>query len=585
MDNKYEWSLSELYEGIDSSQYKNDFEAIENLIEEINNFAINSFKDNANAQEKLEEYLSIKTKLEEKFKLGNYVYLLFSTNSGSTKLKKEIDKLDKIFSDTVLSSVLFRKFLTGLNNIEDIINSSEKLKELEHHILEEKKLGKLNLTDEEEVILSKMQITGSKGWAKLRSDLISSLLIEVEVDGKIEKLPFPAVRNMAFDKDEKIRKNAYEAEMKAYKNIDVSISHALNNLKSEVLTISALKGVTPLENTLINSRMDKEILDAMFSAIDESLPKLQKYFSLKAKELNGTDKLEFYDVYAPVGEFNKKYTYEEATNYIEEILSGFDKQFGNYIRKAVDNRWIDVYPKENKRDGAFCSNIPQIKESRIMLNFSGSFSCLSTTAHELGHGYHGQCLSNEQLLNTNYPMPIAETASIFFETLVVNEALAKLEGEEKKFILHELLTSEVSLVIDLYSRFLFEDRFFDKRKEGPLSVEEICTIMEQSQRETYGENLNTLHEYIWLVKPHYYMPERNYYNFPYIFGLLFSKGIYAKSKEMNDNELFTNKYNELLSKTGKMDIHELGLSFGIDLKDKAFWKSSLETIENLIDTL
>ena len=293
----------------------------------------------------------------------------------------------------------------------------------------------------------------------------------------------PVVRNIAHSKDAALRKKAYEAELEAYRKIEESSAAALNGIKGEVLTTSELRGyASPLEETLINSRMDEETLNAMLDAIREYLPVFRKYYRKKAELLGHKNGLPFYDLFAPVGNMDRTYSYEEARDYIVKNFRSFSDKLADFAENAFNNRWIDAEPREGKRGGAFCSNIHPIKESRILANFNGSFSNLVTLAHELGHAYHGHCLKDESILNSRYPMPIAETASIFCETIVMNAALEEAKDYEELSLLESSIQDAGQVIVDIYSRFLFESEVFEKRKKHSLSVKELKELMIEAQK-------------------------------------------------------------------------------------------------------
>ena len=285
-------------------------------------------------------------------------------------------------------------------------------------------------------------------------------------------------------------------------------------------------------------------------------------------------------MYAPVVDDNLKYSYEEAGDFIIKNNSTFSNNLGNYAKKAIDNKWIDVMPKEGKVGGAFCENIYVIGVSRILFNFCGSFCDVITMAHELGHGFHGECLKGQSILNCDYPMPIAETASTFCETIVKNAAIKMMNKEDSLAILENDISDCTQIIVDIYSRFIFEDNLFRKRENSSLSVDEIKELMIEAQKEAYGDGLDQeyIHPYMWLWKPLYYDAEYNYYNFPYAFGLLFSKGLYVEYLKRGDS--FINEYEKLLSVTGKNKIEDIAKVINIDIKNECFWENSLKLIEN-----
>ena len=340
---------------------------------------------------------------------------------------------------------------------------------------------------------------------------------------------------------------------------------------------------SPLEKTVLDSRMDLETLYAMIAAMRESLPDFHRYFRRKAELMGYKNGLPFYDMFAPMGDVNMQFSYKEARDYIVASFRTFSDRLADYAARAFDNRWIDAEPREGKRGGAFCENLHSIGESRILANFDGSFSNMTTLAHELGHGYHGACLVKEEYLNSDYPMPIAETASIFCETIVKEAALKTANKEEAFSMLENDISDSAQVIVDIYSRFIFESEVFKRRESGSLSVNELKEIMLDAQKEAYGNGLDPdfLHPYMWLCKPHYYSAGYNFYNFPYAFGLLFSKGLYAEY--LKKGKEFTAEYDRMLSVTGRMNIADVAKVMNIDVHDPGFWRNSLELIEKDID--
>lgn len=579
------WSLKELYEGFESPEFRRDSERILTLIEEVNQYAEKEFKDTDNAKEKIETYIQYEIEMNNLVsRVMGFANLTMSTDARDEAAREHFSRIAMKLSSATKAEVLFKRFILKLENLEEIIEESELLKEHSFLLDEVKREGAYLLSDAEEMLIAKLSNTGSKAWTNLQNILTSTLLVEMEKDGEKVSLPLPAVRNLAYDKDPAVRKAAYEAELASYKKVEESSAAALNGIKGEVLTVSELRGFeSPLQETLFQSRMEKETLDAMFQAIRESLPSFRKYLKRKAELLGHKSGLPFYDLFAPMGESHMQFTYEEAMDYIVKNFSTFSPRLGQYAREAYEKNWLDVEPREGKRGGAFCSNLHVIGESRVLSNFDGSFSSMTTLAHELGHGYHGHNLIKETILNSSYPMPIAETASIFCETIVVQAALREMNDDEAMTILEQSISDATQVIVDIYSRYLFEAKLFETRKDHPLSVKELKSFMLEAQKEAYGEGLDeaVLHPYMWLNKTHYYSAGRNFYNFPYAFGLLFSKGLYALY--LKRGESFVPEYDELLSVTGKKSIKEVAALMDIDVTKPDFFRDSLKIVERDIE--
>ncbi|WP_207669274.1 M3 family oligoendopeptidase [Fonticella tunisiensis] len=579
------WSLDTLYTSFDSEEFREDLKRCDEYIKNIKEWVKNNLSTKDDPVEKIEEFIKIQNEFYSLFsKLSAYTELTLSVEAKNEKALRTSDILYGKIPELTEPTSTFKKWVGSLEDIDNIIEASELLKEHRFYLKEIVRRSKYLLSDKEEVIIAKMKNTGSNAWSKLQNLLSSTLLVDITIDGEEKHLPLPVVRNMAYDKNPEVRKSAYYAELKAYEKIEESSAACLNGIKGEVITISKLRGYNSvLEKTLMDSRMDKETLDAMLSAMRESLPYFHRYYRKKAEILGHKNGLPFYDLFAPVGEADMRFTFEEARDFIVNSFKGFSKRLSDYVKNAFDKRWIDAEPREGKRGGAFCYNLHPIKESRILSNFTGSFNDVSTLAHELGHGYHGACLVNESFLNSDYPMPLAETASIFNETIIKNAALKEAGKEEALTILESDISSSGQVIVDIYSRFLFESELFRRREEGALSVNELKEMMLNAQKEAYGDGLdhNYLHPYMWINKPHYYYAEANFYNFPYAFGLLFAKGLYAEY--LKRGEEFVESYDNLLAATGKNSIADVAAMMNIDVHSIDFWRSSLKVIEEDIE--
>lgn len=579
------WSLKEIYPSFDGDEFKQDLNKLTDIIEEINKWALEATKNKDNLVEKLEEYINKFTKVTDlSSRISIFINLSLSVNTKDKNALRYSDILEKKLTNLIGSSVKFERYISSIEGLDEIISKSKLLKEHEFMLKNIVEQSQYLLSDKEESIIANMKNTGSNAWAKLKDNLISTLLVEIEEDNEIKHIPLTMVLNMAYDKDATVRKKAYEAEIKSYKKVEEGVAAALNGIKGEVLTVCDFRGYkSPLEKTLIDSRMSEESLEAMFLAMKESLPVFRKYLRRKGEMLGHKNGLPFYDLYAPVCEADMKFTYEEGTKFVEKNFRTFSDNLGDFARKAIDNHWIDVKPKEGKVGGAFCENLHFNGESRILLNYGDNFGDVVTLAHELGHGFHGECLNNETTLNSDYPMPIAETASTFCETIIKKAAIKDASKNEALAILETEISDCTQVIVDIYSRFLFEKSFFEARKGSSLSVEEINDLMLDAQREAYGDGLDPdfLHPYMWTWKPHYYDAEYNYYNFPYAFGLLFAKGLYAEY--LKKGKTFSKEYEKLLSITGKNKIADVARVMGIDINDTEFWRNSLKTIEEDIE--
>lgn len=575
------WNLEKLYLGFDDLNFKDDFARLEKLILEINSQIID-FQNYDDKLKKLLRYLNNEITFSNLIrKLFSFASLTESVESTNQDAVKMSSVLRRKIAELTKASTVFNKWVASYPELEKDIENDMFLKEHKFYLLEIKDNAKHILSDDLELMIARLRQTGSSAWGTLQSLLTSTL--EVEFDDKI--ITLSEVRNLADDADPVVRKKAYEAELKAYKKIDKSVAAALNSIKGEVNTISQARGFSsPLEQALYNSRMSKETLDAMQDAVKDYYEVFRSYLKRKASLLGHKNGLPFYDLYAPMGKVNKRFTIEEANEYVLKNFKTFSEPLYEMARTAFAENWVDYTPRQGKRGGAFCANIHPIKESRIMTNFTGAFGDMITLSHELGHAYHGEVIFRESILNSSYTMPVAETASTFCETIVNKAALKDAETKEEKiFLLESSIQGYTAVVIDIMSRFIFEKNVFEGREQTVFDVNELNEIMLKAQKETYGDGLdpNYLHPYMWVCKPHYYSGGLSYYNFPYTFGLLFAKGLYSKYLENKD--AFRANYDQLLAATGKNTVEDTAKLMNIDVTKKEFWVSSLELLKEDIE--
>ncbi len=575
-----EWSLDAFYKGLDDPAFGADMAKLEETVAEYKaSVATLSLENPGKTLGKiidLKETMSVTVG-----RLMGYLSLRRSANAADSEVSLPQTKLQMLMASTAKENVIFENYVGKVENLEAVIASDEVLSQYAFYFKEIQESVSHNMSDEAEDVFARMNMSGGRAWGDLTGHLTS--VLEVEYDGGVTTLP--AIRALAEDENPAVRKGAYEAEIASYAKVKDAIAFSLNSIKAQVNTEAELRGYeNALAITLAQSRMKKETLDAMLSAMVEYLPKFRAYLKHKAKLLGHKNGLPWYDILAPMGKAgNQTFTAADAHAYLVEHFSSFAPDLAEMVDQAFKEEWIDFYSRPGKRGGAFCSNQPFLKQSRVLTNFSGSFGSVVTLAHELGHAYHGMMIQDHRPLNCHYSMPVAETASNFNELIIVNDAIAKAEGEEKIFLIESQIQDCTQIIVDIYSRFLFEDEVFRRRKSTFMFSKDLEEIMLDAQRKAFGDALDPdyLHPYMWCCKSHYYRAGLSYYNFPYAFGGLFSRGLYAKYLE--EGEAFLPKYRALLKATTVQNVEDVAEIAGIDLTNPEFWRKSLDIIAEKID--
>jgi oligoendopeptidase F len=466
----------------------------------------------------------------------------------------------------------------GGQDVEALLQASDVARAHEHLIRRSVQYAQHQMSPDEEDLAARLRPSGAGGWAKLHGNVSSQLTGEY----RGQALPVTALRALATDPDEAVRRDAFNAELKVWKDAEVVLAAALNGVKGEEGTLAARRGFADaVAPSLLTHGIDRETLDAMQGAVERSLPDFRRYFAAKARAL-GKPRLDWWDLFAPLGRSETEWTYEAGTRFVESQFRAYSDKLGDYAARAFRESWIDAGPRDGKRGGAFCMGWTG-DQSRILMNHDPSLDSVSTLAHELGHGYHNLLKAPRTPLQRETPMTLAETASIFCETIIQNAALERATGEERLYVLETQLLGHAQVVVDIHSRFLFERAVFEKRAGRDLTPQEFSDLMTWAQGETYGGALATTHPYMWAVKPHYY--SLGFYNYPYTFGLLFGLGLYAQyqaARAKGEEASFQARYDGLLSSTGLADARTLAARFGIDLHAPEFWEGSLDVIRGQI---
>lgn len=571
------WDLSVFYQGFDDPAFRADLDAVKELLAQGRTLLENPAGEQETLEALVDSQETISNKLSKAF---GYCQLTLATDATDQTALRYLDELSALMVEVRVMESSMARYIGGVQELEALIEKSEKLKRNAFALREAKTLAAHLLDEKLEKWMLRMSLSGGDAFCKLRDQLMGTLT--VELDGA--RLPLPAVRGMAYDPDPNVRRKAYEAELSSYKQVEVPMAFCLSSIKGEALTMAEARGYdSVLSQTLAQSRMDQGTLDALWTAIGEYLPHFRRYLRAKAKYMGYANGLPFYELFAPIGESAERFTIDQARDLLLRIFGKAHPQMGAFMQHAFDNRWIDVYPKEGKEGGAFCAENHELDLSRILTNFVGSFSDVSTLAHELGHAWHARCMQRVPVLMAQPPMPLAETASIFNETLLAHEVLQSADAAQALPLLEGKLMEATQVVVDIYSRFLFESAVLEARKTHTPNAEELCGLMLDAQDKAYGEGLDASirHPYMWVNKSHYYSTDLHFYNFPYAFGLLFGLGVFARYLEKGP--AFLPEYDALLSRCGSDTVANVAASVGIDVRSADFWRSSLEVLRGEID--
>ncbi|HUS17773.1 MAG TPA: M3 family oligoendopeptidase [Chloroflexia bacterium] len=583
------WDMTVVYPGLDSPEFASGYAAvvtdITDLADLFDKHAVGGENTTPSDPAPVATFDTVvermNTVLSATHTLSAYIQSFVATNSRDDLAQAKYSELQRHLVRLSQLSTRFTAWIGSLD-VDALLAGSAVARDHEYMLRRAQEQARHLMPPPEEALAAELAVTGSTAWSKLHGDLTSQLSVPLDIPGQPPTLPMAAVRNLAYDPDRAVRQAAYEAELRAWEGVATPLAAALNSIKGETNTlIEHRHWESALDAALFGNNIDRAALDAMMTAARESFPDFRRYLKAKARAL-GVPSLAWYDIFAPVGGGEGTWAFDHSADFIVKEFGTYSPKLSDYAARAFGERWIDAEPRAGKRDGAFCMWLRN-DESRIMANFKPSFGGMSTLAHELGHGYHNLNLAGRTPLQRSTPMTLAETASIFCETIIRHAGLEHADADEQIAILEASLQGSCQVVVDISSRFLFEQATFDSRQKRELSAQELNDLMLDAQRQTYGDGLDeaALHPYMWAVKGHYYSAGRAFYNYPYMFGLLFGLGLYARYQQ--DADAFRTGYDDLLSATGLADAATLAARFGIDIRTPDFWRASLDVIRGDIN--
>jgi len=441
---------------------------------------------------------------------------------------------------------------------------------------------------EEQIVIEKDQF-GVNAWEELQSKWLNTRLFEVSVLGEKKTLSYGEANGLFAHPDRATRQSANQAIYGLLGRDGEIFSTALRSICNDWVAISKRrKYSSPMESSLISNNTQQSIIDNLLRTVEEGSAVYRRYLKLKAK-LMGLPVLANYDITAPLSNIpEQKFSYTEAQSIITDAYNRFDPKYAEAVKEMFQNRRIDASPRFGKRNGAFCASDYNAKSAYILQSFNGTLSDVFTLAHELGHATHDWYMArNQTRLNTNVPSTVAETASIFGELLLTDLMLknAKTESEQKA-LLCMVLDEAGMTAFQVTARVWFEQALYQSiEKEDFLDYPTICRHWIQARNRIFGDAIEWLPEMEaeWTMKPHYYMANYRFYNYPYVYAQMFVYSLYERYLE--ENTKFVPKLVGLLSAGNSKSPQELGKIVGLDLSAPDFWKGGLKVFERFVTDL
>ncbi|MBT2686364.1 M3 family oligoendopeptidase [Bacillus sp. ISL-37] len=503
---------------------------------------------------------------------GAFVSCLHAQNTGDKKAGQLKSAVTELSASLQTALTIFDQKLSSFSeNVWEELVKEGLLHELRFVLTERRERAAEKLSEKEESAINALSVDGYHGWGQMYDLLVGN----TKINYKEESLSVGQAANKLSDADRSVRKEIFAQWEKAWGENEDAFAKTLNHLAGFRLNVYKLRGWEDvLKEPLDINRMKKETLDAMWEVISDNKEPFVQFLNRKANLL-GVNKLSWYDLDAPIGNAESKMSYQEGADFIVDNFEQFGKEMADFAKMAFENKWIEAEDRPGKAPGGFHTFFPESSQSRIFMTYSGTPSNVSTLAHELGHGFHTYAMRDLHLLNRNYAMNVAETASTFAEMIVSDASVKNAKSKEEKLsLLEDKIQRSVALLMNIHSRFLFETKFYEERKQGVVNAERLGELMENAQTEAYGGALEEYHPLFWASKLHFFITGVPFYNFPYTFGYLFSLGIYAMAQE--EGKGYEEKYIALLKDSASMTVEELAQKhLNVDLTKKDFWEKAV----------
>ena len=525
-----------------------------------------------------------------------------TADARATQLGGRLDALDAALKN--VEAAIDQRLLALADGAWPRLIGAAELAPVAYFLRRQRALARRKMDHARETLAETLATNGYHAWSRLYDKLAGSLRADLTERNQTRSLSIGQLVHRLEDPDGGVRAAAFRSLESAWRSVQDLAAMALNSQAGFRLSLYAGRGWdSVLWEPLQVNHLRRETLDAMWSAVARTSGALVPYLQAKA-DLLGVDRMRWADLVAPVGRApaaaaraggpagdgaaagdrpDRRFTYAAAADYVIRQFGAFSGDLEQFARRAFAGRWIEAEDRAGKAAGGFCTDLPLSRQTRIFTTFGGTFGGVTTLAHELGHAYHAWLLRARPYFATLYPMALAETASTFCETLVMDAALDAADPAEELTLLGNIGDEAVMMLMNLRARYLFECAFFARRADGPLTADELSELMVEAQREAYCDGLaaDGYHPLFWASKLHFYITSTPFYNFPYVFGYLFSNGLSARARA--EGAGFARAYARLLEDTGSMTCEHLAhRHLGVDLSAPQFWEEAVERVLEVV---
>ncbi len=597
-----QWELESEYKSLQSNDFSNDEKRIREIIQSFKTLTEQARPALEKAKSKTltdSEKPALANQLQKilvldqealvlRWNLSAYVSCTLSVDAQDKDAKAKKSQLTALESEYQQMLNPARLFLVQSDdNLFQQVMNHPALQGSKFVWQQERTLKDTLLGEKEETLLTSLNPSGFQAWSELYDTLSGTIRVQVELDGKTEEMGLAQATAMTKGRDARVRKAAWQAIQRSWKTYEEPAAAILNALAGWRLEVckkrSHTRPVTFMDTPIFQNRISQATLDAMMTAVQNNVKDLQEAALLMAK-MHGKQKLDPWDLLAPapLDSAPGKLSYSDGLAQIQNAFSKVSPELGKFVDMMSDKKWIEARVMPNKKNGAYCTGFMKSKTPRVFMTYMGANQDVSTLAHELGHAYHSWVMRDMSVDEQDYPMTLAETASIFAETVLSDELVKNAKSREEKMdFAWGDVEGAVSLLLNIPARYEFESNFYKARQEKALSPDELRDLTDKAWTKWYGTSLSENDKMFWATKLHFSISSVSFYNFPYTFGYLFALSVYARRKELGDQ--FMPKYIEILRDTGRMTAEDLIMKhLGEDIRDPKFWQKSIDVVKGKI---
>lgn len=524
--------------------------------------------------------------------LGSYVSCLVSSDARNEDYLEEEAALTRLRAEFAKVRI---ELLRAVKRVDDAdfatFAARPQIDGAQNYLHRLREEARRAMTREKEILATDLGVDGIQAWGRLYDIVAAKLEFEMAYpDGRRERLPMSQRRSLMDHPDRRVRQAAFDGGNAAWQTVEDTVASALNAIAGSRLTLNRHRGVDHfLDIALFQAAITRKTLEALFEALRAQPDLPRRILKLKA-QLMRREKLAWFDLGAPLDlPQQEKLSWDKVRTVVGASFAQAYPALGHFFEQyVIGKNWVDWEPRGGKRPGGFCTTSMLSKESRIFMTFKESFADMLTLAHETGHAYHGLIMRDMRPYARGYPMTLAETASTFGETMLMNGLLndPSVSDLEKARILDVEVGHGAVYLLDIPVRYEFEKAFYEERARGPLSVTRLKELMVATQRRVLGDALESGGEdsYFWASKLHFYITGITFYNFPYTFGYLLSRGLYAMFKREKSD--FLSQYEALLRMAGSDTVENVvRRTVKHDIEQPEFWNSAIRSLEEPLQRL